>query len=175
MSGEIATIKFDLDASQETASDYRGRVLSNFPPLDERWGPGNSSGEFNAMWGGSRTLAATNGETLSLQALTGGPSGATVSFAEVRFFGVSVASSAPDALEIQLDDPGGWRALLSGQAYQGNSSDATIKVQPGASMILTCGVDGKYPVSASSHYLIFRNSSSSSALTYTILILGTTA
>lgn len=158
----------------EVAAAYRN-ILDLGTPADlftkrarTAFADGTGANAADRMFHDQRTIAASGTEDLDLAGSLSSPFGATLTFVELRL--VLVTAAATNTNNVRLSRPASNGVPLFLAASDG------IDVPPGGTFLWACPADGKVTVTAGTGDLLtVANSSSGTAVTYDIVIIGTSA
>lgn len=115
-----------------------------------------------------RTINASSNEDLDLAGVLANAFGATLTFVELRAVMISAAAANTNNVRVTRPASNGVPLFLA-------ASDG-IDVPPGGVFLWSCPADGKVTVTASTGDLInVANSSSGTAVTYDVVIIGSSA
>ncbi len=129
---------------------------------------GTGAGKADRLWSDRRTIAASSSEDLDLAGSLTDALGATVTLARVKL--LAVYALPTNTNDVVLGDAASatWTSLLG--------ADGTIAVKPGGLLLAVAPGATAYPVTATTADLLkVANSSSGSAVTYDIYIIGASA
>lgn len=129
---------------------------------------GTGANSADLMFHDQRTINASNNEDLDLAGSLAGPFGASQVFVELRAILISAAAGNTNNVRVTRPASNGVPLFLA-------ASDG-IDVPPGGVFLWSCPADGKVTVTASTGDLInIANSSSGTAVTYDVVIIGASA
>lgn len=155
---------FQTAQSAQLSGGVTGANLDTYGTLSVV--PGTSTGQADVAYFESRTLAASATENLDLNAGSlVQPNGATATFAKVRGLLITAAAANTNDVIVGGAASNGWVTPFGAATH-------TVTIKPGGSFMLQCPV-GYAVTAATGDLLKIANSSSGSAVTYSIAIVGT--
>ncbi|WP_433233707.1 hypothetical protein [Actinomadura nitritigenes] len=159
-----------LTAELSSALDLASATSSLDKSLQISLTNGTTAGKADVLWHDQRTLAASASEDLDLAGSLSGILGGTVSFAKVK--ALLVAANAGNTNDVVVGN-----AASNGFVGPFGAAAHTVKVSPGGLLLMAApGTAGLGSVTAGTGDLLhIANSSSGSAVTYQIVIVGTSA
>ncbi|MFJ2292101.1 hypothetical protein ACIOG7_10370 [Streptomyces sp. NPDC087894] len=154
------TSSIDLGTSRAPQSLARSLSLAN----------GTGAGKADRVFSDRRTLAASGTEDLDLAGVLVDAFGATITFARIKGLVIAAAAGNTNNVVVGAASSNPWSTLLG--------ATGTLLVRPGAFVAVGTGAADAtgYAVTASTGDLLkIANSSSGSAVTYDIHIIGASA
>jgi hypothetical protein len=163
-----ATVRAGIRAQQTKALDLGTPSYDLSKIVDFALTSGTGAGAADLMFTDTRTVAASGTDALDLAGGLTDAYGTTLTFVELR--AVLVAASSANTNNVRINRPSSNGVPLFLAAGDG------IDVPPGGVFLWACPADGKVTVTASTGDLLnIDNSSSGSSVTYSVVILGTSA
>lgn len=163
-------VAVQLDASLTSALDLASAVSDIGKGWQFNLPNGTTAGKADVLWHDERTLAASGSEDLDLAGSLTGILGGTATFAKVK------------AVIVYADDGNTNDVVIGGAASNGwlgpfGDATDTVAVKPGGLLVMMApGTAGLGSVTAGTGDLLHvANSSSGSAVTYQIILVGTSA
>jgi hypothetical protein len=155
-------------AGTYTGTNDLGSVTFAFSPSALiQFAPGTASGNADKMFSDQRTISASSSENLDLAGVLADPLGATLTFGHVK--AIYVHAAAANTNDVCVGGAGS-------NTFTGPFADATdiVCVKPGGFLLLGVASGAGWAVTASTGDLLkVANSSSGTAVTYDVVIVGT--
>lgn len=131
---------------------------------------GTGAGQANRVFQDTRTLAASASEDLDLAGVLTGPDGAVITFARIKLLAVVAAPGNANNVVVGGAASNAWLGPFGAAAH-------TIAVRPGEPKLICAAADAvAYPVTAGTVDLLkIANSGAGTSVTYSILIVGSSA
>ncbi|MGW1661056.1 hypothetical protein [Streptomyces microflavus] len=156
----------ELSAALDLGTSKAPQALSRSVSL----GSGTGAGKADRIWSDRRTLAASGTEDLDLAGVLLDAFGAAVTFARIKGLVIAAAAGNTNNVIVGAASSNPWATLLG--------ATHTLTVRPGGFVAVGTGVADAtgYAVTASTGDLLkIANSSSGTAVTYDIHIIGASA
>lgn len=164
----MATLKGTLDVVLDALYASSLDVGSAEYPVKYRpnvtYSTGTGTGQVNAMFSDTRTLAASGTENLDLAAALTDAFGNTLTFTKIK--AVIIKADGGNTNEVQVTRPASNGVPLFIAAGDGISLAA-------GDLFVFAGAVGKTVTASTGDLLTITNSSSGTGVTYTIIVLGT--
>lgn len=129
---------------------------------------GTGAGKADKIWADQRTIAASSSEDLDLAGSLADVFGGTVTLATVKALYVKAAAGNTNDVVLGGASSNAWDTLLG--------DTGTVTLKPGALLLVACTAANPWGVTAATADLLkVANSSSGSAVTYDIAVIGATA
>lgn len=158
--------------AEETIAGDLDNVVSAFADRDPiQMASGTGSGQANLKWSDTRTLVASDTETLDLNNLTDSL-GRTSTFTKVKALRISAASANTNDVVIGNAASNPFRGPLDVVLAGVDLAEPTITLKPGAGVLMWYTTTGWSSANGSLDKLKIANSSSGSSVTYDIEIVG---
>lgn len=163
---QTVTIKDTVRVIQALTGDYTGGDVAAWPELDEYWPDGTTVSKSDRFWCDiGRQVTTGANDDLDLTALTAGPGGATVNFAEVR--AVFLRNRSTNTTVLTIKGSGATNPFVSWGI-------ALLDVVVGATFRYVSPVDASLAVSGSNKVIRLTNAAGATN-TFDILIIGVSA
>lgn len=173
-SAALAQAGVSVDITARMQGSFKGSNDLGTPvfPFDFRklvqLQPGTGTGYADLMFCDERTLSASGTENLDLAGSLTSPLGATLTFARVK--AIMVVAAAGNTNSVVVGGAGS-------NTFTGPFADSSDKlsVPPGGSLLLTHPGAGWTVTASTGDILLVANSSSGTAVTYSVCVIGTSA
>ncbi len=165
-----ATLTIGLRGTHAATSDVTSRSESfgDLTTWVKRLTSGTGADQADLMFADTRTLAASATENLDLAGSLTDAFGATLAFAKIKAIIVQAAAANTNDVVVGGAASNAFTGPLGG-------TDPTVAARPGGAIVLFAPATGWTVTAGTGDILKVANSSSGTSVTYSIVIIGTSA